>query len=236
MKRIGVLYPSSGLSEGELQRMLPEGVSLHITRVPMDAPTYEAELHMVDRIEEASRLLVDARADIIAFDCTVGSLIGGKGHDQVIINRIEEATGTIATTAATAVVAALRAIGIRRFTLLTPYAKVLHEKEKTFLDSEGFRVLKDRTLQLADCLEQYEMDPSHWCELVKGLDVRESEGCLISCGGIRVVTMIEQLEEDIGKPVLTTNQALIWQCLRKIGVEDSVRGYGRLLTLPLKVQ
>jgi maleate isomerase len=122
MKRIGVLYPSSGLSEDELQRMLPEGVSLHIW-VPMAAPTYEAELHMVDRVEEASRLLADARADIIAFDCTVGSLIGGKGYDQVIINRIKEATGTIATTTATAVVAGLRAIGIRRFTLLTPYAK-----------------------------------------------------------------------------------------------------------------
>lgn len=236
MKRIGVLYPSSGLSEDELQRMLPEGVSLHITRVPMAAPTYEAELHMVDRVEEASRLLVDARVEIIAFDSTVGSLIGGKGYDQVIINRIEEATGTIATTAATAVVAGLRAIGIRRFTLLTPYVKVLHEKERTFLEDEGFRVLKDRTLQLTDCLEQYDMDPNHWCELAKGLNVRESEGCLISCGGIRVVTMIEQLERDLGKPVLTTNQALIWQCLRKIGVEDSVRGYGRLLTLPLKVQ
>ncbi len=105
MRRIGLLFPSSGVSEAEYLKMLPKGVSLHVTRIPLAAPTYEAVLHTVDQVEEASRLLADARVDIIAFGCTAGSLIGGKGFDQEIIRRIEQATGVRATTAITAVLA-----------------------------------------------------------------------------------------------------------------------------------
>ncbi len=82
MKRIGMLYPSSGVAESEVQTMLPQGVSLHVTRIPMSRPSYEVELHMADSVEEASKLLADAKVDIVAFNCTLASLIGGKGYDQ----------------------------------------------------------------------------------------------------------------------------------------------------------
>ena len=234
IKRMGILYPSSGVSELEIQKILPEGVTLHVTRIPMGMPTYEAELHMVDYAEEASRLLADAKVDIIAFSSTVGSLIKGKGFDQEIINRIEKATGTKATTAATAVVAGLRALKVKKLVLLSPYAKTLHLGEKAFLEAEGFVVLKDRTLELSDCFEQYGTDPTLWYRIARELDHSDSEGCLVSCGGIRVVNIINQLETDLMKPVVTTNQALVWHCLRNIGFPDPLRGFGRLLELPLR--
>lgn len=228
-----MLYPSSGISEREVAKMLPEEASLHVTRIPMSTPTYDSLSHMADSVEEASKLLADARVDIVAFNCTMGSLIRGKGYDQRIIERITQATGLSATTTTTAVMAGLKTLGIRELILISPYTEVLHQKEKAFLESEGFKLLNDRRLGLSDCVQQYETDPLRWYEMIKAMQEPQCDGYFISCGGIRVVEIIKQLETELNKPVITSNQALIWHCLRKIGLQEPVEGFGRLLKTPL---
>ena len=233
MKRIGMLYPSSGISEREVEKMLPQKISLHVTRIPMSMPTYDSLSHMADSVEEASKLLEDAHVDIIAFNCTMGSLIRGKGYDQKIIKRIRQATGLPATTTTTAVVAGLRTLDIKKLILVSPYTELLHQKEKAFLEGEGFRLLNDRCVGLSDCFQQYEMEPLRWCEMVIAMQQPQCEGYFISCGGIRVVEIIQQLESGLGKPVITSNQALIWHCLRIMGLQEPIEGFGRLLKTPL---
>jgi maleate isomerase len=232
MKRIGMLYPSSGISEREVEKMLPQEISLHVTRIPMSMPTYDSLSHMADSVEGASKLLEDAHVDVIAFNCTIGSLIRGKGYDQSIIKRIRHATGLPATTTTTAVVAGLKALDIKRLILVSPYAELLHQKEKAFLEGQGFQVLNDRWVGLSDCFQQYETDPLRWCEMVIAMQKPQCEGYFISCGGIRVVEIIQELESELGKPVITSNQALIWHCLRIIGLEEPIQGFGRLLKTP----
>jgi len=214
--------------------VLPEEVSLHVTRIPMNMPTYEAELHMADTVEQSAALLADARVDIIAFACTAGSFVKGKGHDQEIMNRITRATGLPATTTTTAVVAGLKALGIKRLVMLSPYKPEMNELEKTFLEGEGFEVLSHRGLGLPDCLQQYDMNPLRWCELIGEMQDPRADGYFISCGGIRVVDIIEKAEHDLGKPVLSSNQSLVWHCLRKMGVEGEVAGFGSLLKTSLE--
>jgi maleate isomerase len=233
MKRIGMLYPSSGISEWEVERMLPEKISLHVTRIPMSEPTYDALSHMADSVEEASKLLADAHVDIIAFNCTLGSLIGGKGYDHTIIERITKSTCLPATTTTTAALAGLRSLGVKRFILVSPYAELLHKKEKAFLESEGFQLINDRWLSLTDCIQQYDTEPLYWYETVKAMEETQSDGYFISCGGIRVVEIIQKLENELKKPVITSNQALTWHCLRKIGFHEPIEGFGRLLKTPL---
>ena len=224
-----MLYPSSGISDLEIQKMLPAGVPLHITRIPMKAPTYEEILHMADSVEEAASLLADAKVDIIAFACTAGSFIKGKGYDEEIMERISRATGLPATTTTTAVVTGLRTLGIKRLVLVTPYKELITQKEKGLLEEEGFQVLSYRGLSLDDTYQQYETDPRRWYELVKEMQQPLSEGYFASCGGIRVVDIIGQLEMELGKPVITSNQALVWHCLRRMGIQEPMEGFGRLL-------
>ena len=233
MKRIGMLYPSSGISEREVEKMLPQEISLHVTRIPMSMPTYDSLSHMADSVEEASKLLEDAHVDIVAFNCTMGSLIKGKGYDQKIIKRITHATGLPATTTTTAVVAGFKALDIKKLILVSPYSALLHQKERAFLEGEGFRLLNDRWVGLSDCFQQYEMEPLRWSEMVIAMQQPECEGYFISCGGIRVVEIIQQLETELGKPVITSNQALIWHCLRIMGLQEPIEGFGRLLKTPL---
>ncbi len=118
--------------------------------------------------------------------------------------------------------------------MLTPYTKQVHEAERRFLEGEGLEILDDRCLELKDCLEQYGTEPSRWYELAQQLDQNESQGCFLSCGGIQVVDIIEPLEKKLGKPVITTNQALTWHCLRKMGIQEAIGDFGRLMTLPLQ--
>lgn len=227
--RIGVLYPSCGFLENEMQKMLPSGVSLHVTRVPMKTAAYEDILHMTDNIEEAASLLADAKVDIIALACTAGSFIKGEGYDQEIINRISSATGLPATTMTTAVIAGLKALSIRKLVLITPYVERMNEIEKKVLENAGFQVLAYRGLGLDDVLKQYEVEPSYWYKLVKEMKHPKADGYFMSCGGIRVVDIIEEAEKAVGKPVVTSYQALIWHCLRKIGFQEPLEGFGRLL-------
>ena len=233
MKRVGILYPSGGFSEQEIQKILPDGVSIHVTRIPMKKPTYEVLLHMADNVEEAAGLLADAAVDIIAFSCTGGSFIKGRGYDHEIIARINRATGLPATTMTTAVVAALGALSIKKLVMVTPYVERINQMEKSFLEDTGFQVLNYRGLGLDNVYDEYQVEPSYWYELVKEMQEPGADGYFVSCGGIRVVDIIEQLETELGKPVITSNQALVWHCLRKIGVQETRGGFGRLLKTPL---
>ncbi len=234
MKRIGMLYPSSGLSEEESQKVLPDGVSIHVTRIPMKDAGYESLMHMADSVEEAASLLADAGVDIIAFNCTMGSLIKGTGYDEEIMERITRATGLPSTTTTTAVVAGLRALDIKKFVMVTPYLERMNQIEKTVLEELGFQVLSYKGSGLDKPARQYEVEPTHWYQLVKETRDAQADGYLISCAGIRVVDVIEQLEMDLGKPVVTSNQSLVWHCLRKIGIEEPLVGFGRLLETPLE--
>ena len=235
MKRIGMLYPSAGISEEESQKILPEGVSIHVTRIPMKDASYEALMHMADSVEEAASLLADAGVDIIAFNCTMGSLIKGTGYDEEIMERITRATGLPSTTTTTAVVAGLRALDIKKFVMVTPYLERMNQIEKAVLEKLGFQVLSYKGAGLDKPVKQYEVEPSHWYSQVKETQDPQADGYLISCAGIRVVDVIEQIETDTGKPLVTSNQSLVWQCLRKIGIQEPLAGFGRLLQTPLKL-
>ncbi len=229
MKRIGMLFPSSGLSEEEVQKILPPGVSLHVTRMPLKRATYEEELHFADCVEEAAGLLADAGVDIIAFNNTLGSLMKGRGYDQEIIERIVQATGIPATTTITAVVAGLRALNVRKLILIAANTEDLVEVERAFLADTGFEVLRSRGLSMEDCAQEYDTEPSYWYEQIKKMKDSQADGYFISCGGIRIIDVIEPLEADLEKSVVTSNQALAWHSLRKIGVKEPLARFGRLL-------
>jgi len=79
---------------------------------------------------------------------------------------------------------------------------------------------------LMDCISQYEVEPSSWLDLIRGMRHPRADAYLISCGGIRVVDIIERSEVELGRPVLTSS-------LRMMGMDREIRGFGQLLRTPL---
>ncbi|MGQ9601956.1 MAG: maleate cis-trans isomerase family protein [Candidatus Bipolaricaulia bacterium] len=219
--RIGLIIPSSNTTmEAEFARHLPEGVSVHSTRVPLERVTAVELTKMAERAEEAAQLLADAQVDLIVYGCTTGSLIGGKGYDLELERRIRETTGIPALTTARAVLEVLRARGLKRIAVATPYIDEVNEKEREFLIANGFKVVAIRGLGLLQNLEIGMQDPYVAFKLGKELmvDHPEAEGLFISCTNFRTLEITRPLSDELGKPVVSSNQATLWLALQELGI------------------
>ncbi len=228
--RIGHLYPSGGITgEFELQRMAPEGVVFLTTRLNFPKADLEHDTQIAEYVEDAARLVAHARVDLIAFNCTVGSLIRGIGYDQEISRRIHRVTGIPSTTTVTAVVEALQQLKVRKLVLITPYLREITDIEAAFLEENGFQVLATHAEGKDHPYDQAAIPPSHWYRVARSMRHLEADAYFISCAGIEVVEIIQAIEHDLLRPVVTSNQALLWHCLKLVGVHQPIRGFGTLL-------
>lgn len=224
--RIGQLYPSGGLCDHEMQRMAPEGVHFLTTRMPFRKAGLEDDAALARNVESHALLLADARVDLIAFNCTAASLITGPAE---INRRIEAATGIGSVTTIEAVLEALAVTGLRRIALLTPYLPEIVATEVAFLADRDFQVVQSAGLPCADPVEQGCIEPQRWLALARDLRAVPVDGLLISCAGIQIADVLGDIEQAFGRPVVASNQALLWTCLRRLGLPERPSGYGALL-------
>lgn len=237
-KRIGVMIPSSNATcEPDFYRAVPPGVSVHFHRLwrePGLIGDYEIQVRMNEEIEKAARYLSTARPDVLVYACTGGSVLKGPGYDQELIRVMEQAAGVPATTTITAVVEAFRALGIKKVSIATPYGEGENGRIKRFLEASGFQVLNiEGDPRTADTAVSATSDEGP--EGVREFSLRvcrpEADGLMCACTAWRALEVAARLENTLGKPVVTANQATIWAALRLAGVTQPVGGFGRLLEL-----
>ena len=224
----------------EYARLVPDGVAVYPAPIvlPRGEVTPEALAEMLagDDLERAAELLAWADLDIIVFACTTGSLVHGIGWDRELIGRIERAGGRPATTTTTAVLAALRAVGASSLAIATPYMEALNRSERAFFEESGFRVAAIAGLGCATDAEIGRLDPQDAVALVERVDSPAADAIFVSCTNFHCLPAVASLERRFGKPVVTSNQAGAWAALRRIGVEDAIPGFGRLLSLSCPVE
>jgi maleate isomerase len=224
--RIGQLYPSGGLCDHEIQRMAPAGVHFVTTRMPFRRAGLEDDAALARDVEFHAALLADARVDLIAFNCTAASMVTGPA---AINRRIEAATGIGSVTTIEAVLESLSATAMKRVALLTPYLPEVVAAEVAFLAERGVRVDASAGLPCAGPVEQGCIEPQRWLALARALRDAPVDGLLISCAGIQVADVLADIEAAFGRPVVASNQALLWACLRRLGIAERPRGFGALL-------
>ncbi len=227
---MGLIVPSSNTTmEEEFRRFLPEGVSLHVARVKLRKVNVEELREMKKYVGDASDRLADAGVDLITYGCTTGSLVGGIGYDLKLTSEIEDKTGIPAIATATAVVEALKHIGARRISLATPYIEEVNERERKFLEDSGFEVVALEGLGLEDNLDIGKQRPEIAYQLGRSAFKQESDVLFISCTNFRTFEVLERLEADLKKPVISSNSATLWMALRHLGIGEPVSGLGSLL-------
>ncbi|MFX1766777.1 arylmalonate decarboxylase [Paraburkholderia sp. A1RI-2L] len=223
--RIGHLYPSGGLCDFEVQLMAPEGVQFVTTRMPFSRTSLESDTAVVADVETHAGLLATAAVELIAMNCTAASMAVGA---DAINRRILAATGIRSVTTTDAVLAALTACGAKRVALMTPYPAEVVEMERAFLSRAGIEIVSEISDPRSTPVEQGMLPPEHWAELANRVDLANVDAFLISCAGIQLAPVIDAIEVR-GKPVVTSNQALLWHCLRTLGLAQRPHGYGALL-------
>lgn len=239
--RIGLIaLATDSCALPDYSRLMPEGVSVYQTMIglPRGEASAAALTEMLgdDRLERAAELLAWLDVDAIVFACTTGSLIHGPGWDQTLIERIERASGRRATTTTTAVLDGLRALGATSLAIATPYIEELNERERVFLEASGYRVANIIGLHCPTDADTSRLEPEDAMALAERVDTPEADALFISCTTFDCLPTVELLEERLGKPVITSNLAGGWAALRRIGIDDAVPGYGRLMTLPLPME
>ncbi|MFW6055193.1 MAG: aspartate/glutamate racemase family protein [Thermodesulfobacteriota bacterium] len=231
--KLGIIYPADGALDDEYWKLAPRGTSVHFTRIPV--PQEEQTLEVLEEqtlgpdIEQAARDLNVIRLGAIGYACTSGSFVHGAGGDLEIIKRLESASDTACTTTSTAAVRALQFLGAEKVSVITPYPEEINARLKTFLQDNGFAVVALRGLGLYR--EIYAQPPGAAYRLAREADHSKAEAIFISCTNFRCLDVLDELEQDLGKPVISANQATMWDLLRLSGVRPLLEGCGSLFRL-----
>lgn len=230
MSRIGLFVPSSNTTiEPEFYRALPPHVTLHVARLYLTQIATDSIENVVRDIEVQARNLASADVDVIVLGATAPSFLKGLGYDREVTQRIENASGKPATTTSTALVQALDKLGVSRVALGAAYDDRVNGIAKDFLEASGIEVVNAKGLGMVDNLAVGRLDDSSALELAREIDRPEAQAIVLACTNWKTMGVLEQLEQELGKPVLSTTQVSIWAALQMVGEKDSIQGYGKLL-------
>lgn len=224
-----VLLATEQTIEADMRTLFPAGVGLHFTRAPIpDSITRETLLAQADHLAPAATtLLPDGSLDVICYACTSGSLVIGEERVCAELNR--GAPSAKATTLITGVMEGLRALDARRIAVATPYLDEINHSEAEYMSAAGFEITNIQGLNIEKDSDMIRVRPEFIAEFAARVDTPDAEALFISCGALRSIDVIDALEQRLGKPVVTSNQAMAWDTLRLAGVDDRIMGYGALL-------
>ena len=235
--RIGVLVPFTNTNlEADLNLMRPPGVSFHSSRMggyDIDAvPDAEqmARLGASD-LDGPLELLVGTRPDLIMYGCTSATLTHGVEFDRDLAQRIHAMSGAQTVTAAGALVFALQAIGAKRIAFASPYTSDINQAGIAFLQDSGFEVVSSAAIE--EDLGNYgqaELTPDDVFDL--GLSAVEggADALVLSCTEMRSVEAITRLEDKLGIPVITSNQAMMFEAMSRLSMPTGEVPFGRLFS------
>ncbi len=220
---VGVILPSANtVMEPELARLAPAGVTFHAARTPLRGlPSQNSLETMAAGTEAAAQDLASAEVDLILYGCTSGSFMM---DGERLMARLEDLTGLPAITTAQAVLAALRALDARTVAMATPYRRFITDGEVEWLQAEGFGVASAIGLDMGDTEHERRginrIPPEVCYRLGREADRPEADVLFLSCTAMASLPVVEALERDCGKPVITSNLASGWYALQKLGLTE----------------
>jgi len=229
-RRIGLIaLATDHTTEQDFTRINnPDEAGVYVSRIAFENPTTVENLRLMGpRLTSAAALMLPGETlDVIAFSCTSASVVLG---DEAVTGFIQAAKpGVQCVTPAIASLAAFEALDVRRISILTPYIADVTTKITTYFSDSGADIISSKCLGYEDDRDMARIKLTSIIEA--GVDAMDddAEALFISCTALRAAGCVEALEQRIGKPVITSNQAMIWRSLRLAGIERSVSGYGRL--------
>lgn len=233
--RIGMLTPSSNtVLEPVTTRLgasLAARLTVHFSRfrvtVISDAPHSHEQFEFSPMLE-AARLLADARVDVIVWNGTSGAW-EGLDKDRALSNLIQSETSIPATTATLALLDAFQKFHVRRFGLVVPYTDAITERIKVTLRAAGFACVAATNERLSTNFEFAEVSPDLLASRVRQVAQARPDAVVIHCTNLNGAGIVQELEEELGIPVIDSVAVAFWGALRCLNIDTSINGYGSLL-------
>ena len=233
--KMGVIIPTvNTVTEPEFNAMKPPGVTVHVTRMPIHFhPEVDGFKGLMEDLDIRLNEFVQFAADIVAYNCTVGSM---ACPSKMLIDKIESVTQAPGVATASSVVQALTALKSEYISLATPYADTTNEHEKEFLERNGIKVVKMAGMNF-DAVEPElgrkfaEVPEDVIFRHALSVDHSDAQALFLSCANFPTAPLVQKIEMQLGKPVITSNTATFWAGLRKAGITDTIEGFGSLFSI-----
>jgi maleate isomerase len=221
--------------EADLRRILPDGVEIHAARViyPHEV-TPDAMAQARRGLDLAVRSLIAVQPKAIVWSCTSGSFYNGKAGNDALLAELATASGGIpVATASSALVAALRALAVERPVVGTPYSPAMNGLLQNFLAESGFRPFPVASYfdRLVDDIALQSVEPQEVAAFARRIDRPDADAVVISCTGLPTAGIVPMLERELGKPVVTSNLAILWHALEIGGIAVRPSHMGRLFAI-----
>jgi len=236
--RIGfIILATDHTAEIDIRRLLSsDQIGTYVTRIPYANPTTPENLRaMQPSVTAAAELILPGdELDIVVFSCTSASAIIGNDEIERAIKKAKPSA--VVVTPTTAAVQAFQALGAERISILAPYTVETTQAMTPYFASQ--KVLVDRLtcLNIADDREMARVEPHDLIAFAEEATAPESDALFISCTSVRSVGIAAQIEDVISRPVITSNLATAWACLRLCGEPSRERGNSRLFQVDAVVE
>jgi maleate isomerase len=242
--RIGLIVPSSNTTmETELPELFArQGAAtghrytFHSARAAMKRVTKEELDAMVGKAAECAVAVSDAQVDVIAYACLVAVMAQGPGAhvaSEKVLAEAAEDNGCPAAvvSSAGALVRTLRAVGAGRVAVVAPYVQSLTRTVCDYIAGEGVEVVDAVSLEVDDNLAVGRLDPSRLPDIARGLRREGAEAIVLSaCVQMPSLAAVQQVEDELGLPVVTAATATTFEVLQALGHRPAIHGAGRLLS------
>jgi len=231
-KRIGlVVLATDHTTESDFARLMQgRDVGVYVNRIPYENPTTHESLQRTGPLLAAAvaDILPDEPLDVLVYGCTAASVV--LGNDQVAVAMNSAKPDTPCVTPSSAALDAFAALGVTKISLLAPYTQDVTNTLVRYFSEHGPEVINATCLGLSDDRDMARLSKDSIIEAAVAACDAGSDAVFISCTALRALDCVAQIEARLGKPVITSNQAMIWRCMRHLAIADNVLSGGTLFT------
>jgi len=203
-------------------------IDFFVNRIECFNPlTKENLIKMSEKVTEVTKdILPDEKIDCVVYGCTSGTIAAGYQSIEKKIKKAKPEAEVI--TPSTASIKALRKMNLSKIAIFTPYPKKLNDEVIDFFKKENFQITANAYFDISSDIDIGKVDANYLYDVLSKMDLNGADALFISCTALPALSIIDRLEKKLGKIVLSSNQALIWETLEKIGKNDSINGFGKL--------
>ena len=203
-------------------------IDFFVNRIECYNPlTKENLIKMAEKVTEVTNdILPNQEIDCVVYACTSGTI--AVGYDAIEKKVKLAKPEAKVTTPSTAAIKALKKFNIKKLSIFTPYSKKLNDEVVEFFKHQGFVITSNSYFDIESDYDIGKVDQNYLYDVLSKVDLKDAEALFVSCTALPVLSIIDKLEKKLNKIILSSNQALIWDTLERIGKNDSIEGFGKL--------
>ncbi len=232
-KKIGVITLSTDFTIEQDYRKVCNNIPVDIffNRIPFLNPlTHENYLKMIDYINEtANQILPNQKLDVIAYGCTSGTIEIGEERIKTEIHKSKPEV--LITTPITAAIKAFKLSNFKNIAVLTPYPRDVNIKVYDYLINNGFNIISFNSFNLNYDSDIAKVTKDSLKKTILSIDLSDVDCLFVSCTALKILDLINDLENDLNTNIISSNQAIIWDSLRLSNISQQFDGFGRLFKI-----